>query len=218
MIQHRNSPLPWRDAGSRGYLCALSCAAFGLILAPAPRRRWVGNPETSQQPRPAATADAQPMWRINIEPFLEQKAAFKCHGSSKQKGGWIFASRKRSLERRDGWFGVIAGRPLDSPLFQRIQPGADQHMPPRPTKCKLSTEEISTSSNGSRQCRLPGQSFRDHRQGTSISAQSAPSLIEQAGARNGNPGRHLQPTAGDPDFLIESHWRDQHISGNGNLR
>ena len=91
--------------------------------------------------QPAAAPAAQPMWVNHIEPILS-KNCFKCHGSLKQKGGLDLRQPQSIFDGGTDGSVVIPGRPGDSPLYQRIQQGAKDHMPPKEEE-QLSVEEVS---------------------------------------------------------------------------
>jgi hypothetical protein len=169
------------------------------------------SPTTLPTTRPALAADAQPMWANHIEPILS-KSCLKCHGSSKQKGGLDLRQPQAILDGGTDGSVVIAGRPLDSPLFQRIQPGSDQHMPPG-DKVQLSTEEISYVQQWIATMPLPANHPPLTGKGIDFS-QSAPTLIEQAARTKWEPLAGTTPTEAI-DALIENYRRDWHSKGNG---
>ena len=71
--------------------------------------------------------EADAMWSSHIEPILS-KNCFRCHGGEKQKGGLDLRRRLDLVGGTDG-SAVIPSQPNSSPLFQRIQPDSDEHMP-----------------------------------------------------------------------------------------
>src|SRR5689334_22822272 len=84
---------------------------------------------------------SQPMWVNHVEPILS-KSCFKCHGETKQKGGLDL--RQPSSVFAGGTDGAVVtpGRPGESALYQRLQPGAKDRMPPE-KEPQLSPGDIS---------------------------------------------------------------------------
>src|SRR5579871_4262406 len=80
-------------------------------------------------PSTQPSTNAQPMWVNHIEPIFS-KSCFKCHGADKQKGGLDLRQPASVMDGGTDGSVVIPGRPGESPLYQRIQPGAKDHMPP----------------------------------------------------------------------------------------
>src|SRR4051794_30228325 len=93
---------------------AAALFAFPLFAAPATTR-------------PADPAE--PMWVNHIEPLLN-KSCVKCHGGGKVKGGLDLRNQQAVFSGGTDGSVVIPGRPAESPLFQRLDAGADGHMPP----------------------------------------------------------------------------------------
>ena len=161
--------------------------------------------------RPATNPAAEPMWVNHVEPVLS-KSCFKCHGASKQKGGLDLRQPQSIFEGGTDGSVVTAGRPADSPLYQRIQPGAKDHMPPD-TEQQLSPEEISLVQTWI--ATLP--SATDHPPVTKGGVdfnQSAPSLMELATRTKWSAPAGMQPSA-VIDHLIKARWEEQDITGNG---
>src|SRR6266576_1629901 len=95
-------------------------------------------PATTQS---VTTTSAEPMWVNHIEPILS-KHCFKCHGGERQKGGLDLRQPKSIFAGGTDGSVVIPGRPGESPLYQRLQAGTDEHMPPT-REPQLSPEEVS---------------------------------------------------------------------------
>lgn len=165
-------------------------------------------PSAATQPAPD---HAQPMWVNHVEPILS-KSCFKCHGGLKQKGGLDLRLPESIFAGGTDGSVVVPGRPGESPLYQRLQPGAKDHMPPE-REPQLSAEEISFVQEWI--ATLP--SSNDH---PAISAaatafdQSAPSLMEMASHAQWQPPEGMQASEAI-DYLIKSLWQEQHVSGNG---
>jgi mono/diheme cytochrome c family protein len=159
--------------------------------------------------QPAATS-AQPMWVNHIEPILS-KSCIKCHGGERQKGGLDL--RKLDSIFAGGTDGsvVIPGRPAESMMYQRLQPGANDHMPPA-KEPQLSAEDISLIQQWI--ATLPTSTDRVASAAASAFDQSAPSLMEMASRVKWEPPAGM--AASDAiDLLIQSHWKEQNVSGNG---
>ncbi len=182
-----------------GILCCSVSAATAADLMPAPSTRPTSNPSE------------QPMWVNHIEPILSRNC-FKCHGSLKQKGGLDLRQPQSIFDGGTDGSVVIPGRPADSPMYQRIQPGAKDHMPPE-KEPPLSAEEVSLVQEWIATLPTPA----DHPPITASGIdwnQTAPSLMEMATRTKWQPPAGMQPSEAI-DHLIESHWREQHVSGNG---
>jgi hypothetical protein len=153
---------------------------------------------------------AQPMWVNHVEPILS-KSCFKCHGGTKQKGGLDL--RQPSSVFAGGTDGAVVtpGRPGESPLYQRLQPGAKDHMPPE-KEPQLSAEEISFVQEWI--AMLPSASDQPSKPGVGIDwNQSAPSLMEMATRVKWEPPAGVEGPAAI-DYLIQSRLREQRIVGN----
>jgi len=162
--------------------------------------------------RPTTNPSDQPMWVNHVEPILSRNC-FKCHGSMKQKGGLDLRQPQSILDGGTDGSVVIPGRAGDSPLYQRIQPGAKDHMPPNKEQQEqqLSAEEISLVQEWI--ATLP----TDHPPVTSGGIdwnQTAPSLMDVATRTKWQPPAGMQPLDAI-DRLIESHWQEQRVCGNG---
>jgi hypothetical protein len=159
----------------------------------------------------ASTNAAEPMWVHHIEPILS-KNCVKCHGGGKVKGGLDLRNMRAIFTGGTDGSVVIPGRPAESPLYQRLQAGVEDHMPPE-KEPQLSAEEVSFIREWI--AMLPTQ--KDHPAiagGGSIFDQTAPSLMEMATSVKWEPPAGI----GDSDAidsLIQSHWREQHVQGNG---
>ncbi|HKX61049.1 MAG TPA: DUF1553 domain-containing protein, partial [Verrucomicrobiae bacterium] len=66
---------------------------------------------------------------------------FKCHGELKQKNGLDLTSPAAVLKGGDGGPALVPGKPEESLVYKFVQPGADQHMPPK--DYQLSGDELS---------------------------------------------------------------------------
>jgi hypothetical protein len=207
--KHTIDPVLPGGASAIRALCAILAAGLPLALVPI---ALAGTPSTAPTTKPTAVAmEAQPMWVNHIEPILNHNC-FKCHGSLKQKGGLDLRQPQAILEGGTDGSVVIPGRPLDSPLYQRLQPGNDQHMPPGDSH-QLSVEEISYVQNWIATLPTPNHPPITGA-GRSSFDQTAPSLIEQAAQVKWEPPAGM--AASDAiDYLIQNHWQAQHVSGNG---
>jgi hypothetical protein len=166
--------------------------------------------------RPPATTQSssnlvEPMWVNHIEPILS-KSCVKCHGGGKVKGGLDLRNPQAVFAGGTDGSVVIPGRPGESPLYQRLQAGAEDHMPPE-KEPQLTADEISFIREWI--AMLPTQT--DHpaiTAGGSVFDQTAPSLLEMATSVKWQPPAGMNgPEA--IDYQIESHWRAQHVTGNG---
>jgi len=165
-------------------------------------------------PAPAATQTssnmAEPMWVNHVEPIFA-KHCFKCHGGERLKGGLDLRNMKSIFAGGTDGSVVIPGRPGESPLYQRLQPG-DDHMPPE-REPQLTVEEISFVREWVAMLPTP----TDHPAiagGGSIFDQSATSLMEVAKRVQWQPPAGM--AASDAiDFQIERQWRERHVTGNG---
>ena len=184
-------------------LCLVTLSGFlsvGVVADPVP-------PQSST--RPATNPSVQPMWVNHVEPILS-KSCVKCHGGSKQKGGLDLRQPQSIFDGGTDGSVVIPGRPGDSPLYQRIQPGAKDHMPPDAEQ-QLSAEEVSLLQQWI--ATLP--TAVNHPPITASGVdwnQSAPSLMDLATRSRWHPPSGLQ--ASDAiDHLIKARWQEQHVSG-----
>jgi hypothetical protein len=165
------------------------------------------SPVTAQ---PAASNPAEPMWVNHIEPILSRHC-FKCHGGERQKGGLDLRQPKSIFAGGTDGSVVIPGRPGESPLYQRLQAGTDDHMPPT-KEPQLSAEEISFVREWIAALPTP----TDHpaiASAGSVFDQTAPSLMEMATRVKWQPPAGVGGS-GAIDYLIQSRWREQHVSGN----
>ncbi|MDB5319577.1 MAG: hypothetical protein JWN40_1208 [Phycisphaerales bacterium] len=165
------------------------------------------SPATTQ----AASNPAEPMWVNHIEPILS-KHCFKCHAGEKQKGGLDLRHPQSIFAGGTDGSVVIPGRPGESPLYQRLQPGTDEHMPPD-KEAQLSVEEISFVREWIAMLPTPS----DHPAiigGGNVFDQAAPSLMEMASRVKWQPPVGVEGSDAI-DHLIQSRWREQHVSGNG---
>ena len=183
-------------------------ALVGAVLFSAASNTLAASlPPSTTQP---SASSAQPMWVNHIEPILS-KSCFKCHGGERQKGGLDL--RKVDSIFAGGTDGsvVVPGRPGESMLYQRLQPGATDHMPPA-KEPQLSAEDISLIQQWI--ATLPTSTDRVASAAASAFDQSAPSLMEMASRVKWEPPAGM--AASDAiDLQIQSHWREQSVSGNG---
>ena len=163
-------------------------------------------PSATTQPEAGA---AQPMWVNHIEPILS-KSCFKCHGGEKQKGGLDLRSMQTILSGGTDGSVITPGRPGESPIYQRLQPGVDGHMPPEKAP-QLNADEISLIQEWVATLSVPTAHLSS--KAAAFDTQTAPSLIEMATrvkweAPAGMLGSDVI------DHLIQDHWQQQHVSGN----
>lgn len=185
-------------------VAAVSCMLGSVIEANAAT-------PTSLSPasQPTTHPIAPPMWVNHVEPILA-KSCIKCHGATKQKGGLDLRRPESIFEGGTDGSVVIPGHPADSPLYQRVQPGAKDHMPPD-AELQLSTEEVSLLQQWI--ATLPNPANHPPITGAGIDwNQSAPSLMDLATRSKWQPPEGMK--ASDAiDHLIQTHWREQHLSG-----
>jgi mono/diheme cytochrome c family protein len=179
-----------------GLLCALGSTCFAA--------------EPPALPVEAAhDMEADAMWSNHIEPILS-KNCFRCHGGEKQKGGLDLRAVDSIIVGGTDGSAVIPTQPNSSPLFQRIQPDSDEHMPA--DKGQLSPEEIAYVKQWITALPIsghpaPGSSKVNW-------TQPAPSLIELATRADWSPPEGMTQTQVIDD-LIEAKWRTENVSGAG---
>src|SRR4051794_14919926 len=110
----------WERGNAAGFV-----RIFVLAIALAPVATLGAVPAT----KPASMPDDQAFWMNHVELVLERNC-FKCHGGVKQKGGLDLRLPSSVFQGGDDGSVVMPGRPDDSQLYQRILPGAKDHMPP----------------------------------------------------------------------------------------
>ncbi len=172
---------------------SLACfAALGLLSAAA--ASLAAGPPPTVAAQPDVDPDAQSTWTDHVEPILS-KNCFRCHGSEKQKGGLDLRAIQSILSGGTDGSVVIPGRPTESPLYLRIQPDSDEHMPPVKDQ-QLSAEEMSFVKEWIATLPIPGHPGPRHEQECSLVA-SGPVVDEigdqrQMGAapRNATLRRH----------------------------
>ena len=152
----------------------------------------------------------QAMWMSHIEPILN-KNCFKCHSGEKQKGGLDLRTIGSILAGGTDGSVLTPGRPGESPIFQRLQPGADGHMPPDRSP-PLTSDDVAMIQAWISTLSVPTAHLSAA--ASAFDVQSAPSLVEMAkkvqwNAPWGAGGSDVI------DLLIQKDWRDQHIAGNG---
>ncbi len=91
-------------------------------------------------PHRPAPPDPEVTWANRILPLLD-KQCLKCHAGVRQRGGLDLRSLDTALRGGDSGPALVPGQPTKSRLFQYIQPGAADHMPPDPRK-QLTPAEI----------------------------------------------------------------------------
>ena len=159
---------------------------------------------------PATNPAAQPMWVNHVEPILS-RSCFKCHGGAKQKGGLDLRQPRTIFEGGTDGSVVIAGRAAESPLYQRIQVGAKDHMPPEDGE-QLSAEEVSLLQQWI--ATLPATNNHPPITAGGVDwNQSAPSLMQLATRAKWQPPAAMQASEAI-DHLIETRWRERKIQGN----
>jgi hypothetical protein len=158
-----------------------------------------------------ASNPAEPMWVNHIEPILS-KHCFKCHGGEKQKGGLDLRQPKSIFAGGTDGSVVIPGRPGESPLYQRLQAGTDDHMPPT-KEPQLSAEEISFVREWIATLATPTDHPAIVAAGKGFD-QTAPSLMELATRVKWQPPAGIGGSDAI-DCLIQSRWRELHVSGSG---
>lgn len=149
----------------------------------------------------------QTFWRNHVEPILSRNC-YKCHGGVKQKGGLDLRLPQTIFQGGDDGSAVMPGRADQSPIYQRILPGAQDHMPPEHGK-QLTPEEISLiqhwitilpTNRPGHPTTLPANWSR-----------KTPSLLELATSTHWQPPSDLQPPA-VIDLLIERQWKEKAIA------
>jgi len=88
----------------------------------------------------AAEKPADALWKAHIQPMFSQHC-FKCHGELKQKNGLDLSSPAAVLKGGEGGPALVPGKPEESLVYKFVQPGAEQHMPPK--DYQLSADELS---------------------------------------------------------------------------
>jgi hypothetical protein len=151
--------------------------------------------------------DDQSFWMNHVELVLERNC-FKCHGGVKQKGGLDLRLPSSILQGGDDGSVVMPGRPDESQLYQRIVPGAKDHMPPDESR-QLDDQEISVIRHWI--AILPIAPSAHPTTGPANWAQKTPSLIELATATHWSPPAGMEPSAAI-DHLLEKARAAQHVS------
>ncbi len=207
------------DSLRRPKRTALAAVALTAIFLHAAPHAFAAEakPEVSTAPAVAAAAQTvaipgQMMWVDHIEPIL-RKNCVKCHGSEKQKGGLDLRAPQAILAGGTDGSVVVAGRPGESPLYQRVQVGNKDHMPPN-EELQLNPEELSLIQQWI--ASLPEPSHPPLGAGAAMlsSNQAVPSLIEQSASTKWQPPAGTSPSAAI-DLQIESRWKEQKVSGTG---
>lgn len=194
----RNAPSTGR-AGIALVAALLVCAASSAFAA--------GPIPATTQP---AANPAEAMWVNHVEAVLS-RSCFKCHGGSKQKGGLDLRQPQSIFAGGTDGSVVTPGRPGESVLYLRLLPGAQDHMPPE-KESPLSAEDASFIREWI--ATLPTSSDHPPVRGSSIDwNQAAPSLMEMATRVQWQPPADVEGPA-VIDSLIESRWREQHVTGN----
>src|SRR5579871_4011880 len=149
------------------------------------------------------------IWKNHVQPVLA-KSCFKCHGGEKQKGGLDLREPNSIFAGGTDGSVVVPGRPGESMLYQRLMPGADDHMPPLKEQ-QLTSDDISFIREWI--ATLPTSNDKGY-QLSPIFTQTAPTLLETAAK-----GKWKAPAGVGPsqaiDQMIQAHWKDQHVEGNG---
>lgn len=79
------------------------------------------------------------LWSAHIQPLLSQHC-FKCHGELKKKAELDLTTLPAILKGGDSGPAIVPGDPAASLVVKFVQPGAEQHMPPK--DYQLSDDEI----------------------------------------------------------------------------
>ncbi len=193
---------------AQAFARGLSLAAMSLVIVAtalaADRQKPFAAP-------PAGDPNVQAMWTDHVEPILSRNC-FRCHGGEKQKGGLDLRSFASILAGGTDGVVVSPGRPGESPLFQRIQPDSDEHMPPDKGH-QLGAEEIAFVRQWIELLPIPGHPAPGSGKGVNWS-QAAPSLMDLAGAAKWTPPTGMIESDAI-DALIEAKWRAEGVAGSG---
>jgi hypothetical protein len=191
--------------GAIGWITAALLAR--LVLGAGPASAPVAKSATKSA---SSTEPTEGMWSHHIQPILNNRC-IKCHGGERVKGGLDLRNQQAIFAGGTDGSVVIPGKPAESPLYQRLTTSGDDHMPPE-REPQLSTEEtgfvrewiamLGTHPGGG----VPGGAI-------SIFDQTAPSLMEMARRVHWTPPAGVEGS-GAIDYLIQSHWREQHVKGN----
>jgi uncharacterized protein DUF1549/uncharacterized protein DUF1553/cytochrome c len=193
---------------AQGFACGLSLAALSLVVVA--KALAADGPKAPTAP-PAGDPSVQAMWTDHVEPILSRNC-FRCHGGEKQKGGLDLRSFASILAGGTDGLVVSPGRPVESPLFQRIQPDSDEHMPPDKGH-QLSAEEIAFVRQWIELLPIPGHPAPGSGKGVNWS-QAAPSLMALASAAKWSPPTGMSGSDAI-DSLIEAKWRAEGVAGSG---
>jgi mono/diheme cytochrome c family protein len=121
--------LPSRRAANAGSLLRVLAVAAGLAWVSA----WVSVAGAADATKSSA------LWSAHIQPLFSQHC-FKCHGEVKQKGELDLTTLPAMLKGGDSGPAIVPGDPTTSLVYKFVQPGAEQHMPPK--DYQLSEDEI----------------------------------------------------------------------------
>jgi len=158
----------------------------------------------------AASNPVPPMWVNHIQPILS-RSCFKCHGGEKQKGGLDLRQPDSIFTGGTDGAVVIPGRPGESPMYQRLQLGADGHMPPE-SQPQLSAEDVSMIRQWIATLSTPSSHLSSA--AAAFETASAPSLISMATSVKWQTPAGIQDSD-TIDYLIQHNWQQQHVTGNG---
>ncbi len=163
--------------------------------------------------KPMLDPAEQTMWKDHIEPILSRNC-FRCHGGEKQKGGLDLRSIQSTMFGGTDGSVVVAGRPSESPLLQRLAVDADpdEHMPPDKDK-QLSAEEIATIKQWIAALPIPGHPAPGTTKGASWTAE-APTLMDLATRTKWSPPDGVKPSDAI-DLLVVAKWKEKNIEGSG---
>lgn len=117
--------LPSRPAATACDLLRVLAAAAGLA--------WASGAGAADADKSSA------LWSAHIQPLFSQHC-FKCHGEVKQKGELDLTTLPAMLKGGESGPAIAPGDPAASLVFKFVQPGAEQHMPPK--DYQLSEDEI----------------------------------------------------------------------------
>ncbi len=90
-------------------------------------------------PAGASREKSSALWSAHIQPIFSQHC-FKCHGELKQKGELDLTTLPAMLKGGDSGPAIVPGDPAASLIYKFVQPGAEQHMPPK--DYQLSEDEM----------------------------------------------------------------------------
>ncbi len=78
----------------------------------------------------ARGSDADRLWTGKVRQLFDVQCV-KCHGPIEQKGGLELDTPQAVLKGGDDGVVIVPGKPEESSLYKKLEPGADPHMPPK---------------------------------------------------------------------------------------